>query len=205
MPPDVSSLSPRGSLSRTGPRRKMCPCYQDIDSQWLCFWNHRNPAERRMLGNLDPNPRRPGSLAQPRTPGKPESTASRGRATCASGGLAVPTQGEPALSPAYCLKLRMHFPTGAEVRFPGQPIKAHFCFICRRIALLQFFTVLSGGTEHRKVPQRCICRKGPAPRSAPDLPRVGPGLLFPPAQGAPSVRRACGIFLSPGGWTLVTL
>lgn len=47
-----------------------------------------------------------------------------------SGELAAPVQGVPALSPAYCLEFRMHFPTDAGVRFPGQPVKACFCFIC---------------------------------------------------------------------------
>lgn len=43
----------------------------------------------------------------------------RPRAHAASGVLAVPTQGVPALSLAYCLKCRMYFPIDTGVRFPG--------------------------------------------------------------------------------------
>lgn len=37
-----------------------------------------------------------------------------------SGALAVPVLGVPALSLAYCLEFRMHFPIDTGVRFPGR-------------------------------------------------------------------------------------
>lgn len=75
-----------------------------------------------------------------------------------SGVLAAPAQGGPALCPAYCSEFRMHFPIDTGVRFPGQAIKAHFCFTGRYTALLQFFTALNCGTQYREL-YNTVCRK----------------------------------------------
>lgn len=163
------------------PRTNVRPWYQDINCQTLCWLNPRNPNRQiwalealyKMLvehGRKDFLRWVAHQLRPPRSAGHrvhgggvtppPRPGPVQGGRT-ASGVLAVPAPGVPALSAAYCGELRMHFPTDTGVRFPGQAIKAHSCFTCRDTALLQFSAVQNCGTQERELYGTVFVRKRP--------------------------------------------
>lgn len=135
----------------------------------------RSVGRRAHGGGVTPPPR-PGPVQGGRT---------------ASGVLAVPAPGVPALSAAYCGELRMHFPTDTGVKFPGQAIKAHSCFTCRDTALLQFSAVQNCGTQERAL-RHCVCWKT-SPTQPPTSRTRAMCWVLLPVQDQASVSPALGL------------